>query len=206
MKTFVIGDVHGNIGALKKLIDKAAPSKADQVIQVGDLGNFVESSREDDFKCFDFALEHGINVLWGNHEFPCAMKTCSFHGFYPPLMDTLSRMLLMNMEFWVLIDKFLISHAGLSRGFTTSELFDSRPTSDVITSISRSRGGWQEHGGILWRDAAESLNQDFLQIFGHTPHKEPMQYGDSWCIDVGCKHGDNLAGIWLPSMELVTLK
>ena len=78
-------------------------------------------------------------------------------------------------------------------------------------NISTSRGGRARAGGILWRDASESLYPGFRQIFGHSAGRKVRRYqskfaGDSYCVDIGSEHNGHLAGIWLPSERVVEVE
>lgn len=94
---------------------------------------------------------------------------------------------------------------------------------DAIGSI---RGGSSRHGGILWRDIREKLYMPFRQVFGHSADSTGMvrycweknnsryekdvktwklahNQDPSYCVDIGGKNEARLAGIWLPSEEIV---
>jgi hypothetical protein len=94
----------------------------------------------------------------------------------------------------------------------------------VRDALSTRRGGNAHAGGILWRDIEEKLYPEFRQIFGHSAdHKErKVRYCNQWgysridlpeytrqsyCIDIGGPDewpgAKCLAGIWLPSEEIV---
>lgn len=97
----------------------------------------------------------------------------------------------------------------------------------VRDAVGFARGGPSHVGGILWRDIDEKLYPKFRQIFGHSADAKKHQirycgqfahtrdfdyacktFGElSYCIDIGGKGAvkeDNcLAGIWLPSEEIV---
>jgi hypothetical protein len=109
---------------------------------------------------------------------------------------------------------------------------DDRSKVAVRDAIGRRRGGMSSYSGILWRDITEGLYAPFRQVFGHSAdheeHKVRYCHGKtqtrdyqhfmratrgaapSYCIDIGGKGarpGDQcLAGIWLPSEEVVTVR
>lgn len=125
---------------------------------------------------------------------------------------------------------FLLTHAGLAKAFKQQrcdpevktdvnrfvqwceESNEARPVPGawigVRDAISGYRGGGANAGGILWRDAREKLYPEFRQIFGHTAkdgkiRRYPSNHGMSYCIDIGTPMNGRLAGIWLPSEEIV---
>lgn len=100
------------------------------------------------------------------------------------------------------------------------------PLWSVVNAIGSTRGGWSRYGGILWRDISEPLSSKFNQVFGHSaqrdgevkhlvkePEKDETGFRpkigttdmDAWCIDIGGKYENRLAGIWLPEMRVVKI-
>jgi hypothetical protein len=77
----------------------------------------------------------------------------------------------------------------------------------IVNAISSVRGGDSSSGGILWRDARESLYDGYRQIFGHTAKDKVRKYqtpgGYSYCIDTGTQTNGRLNAIWLPSETIV---
>lgn len=82
----------------------------------------------------------------------------------------------------------------------------------VVNAIGHSRGGSSSYGGILWRDISEKLWDKVPQVFGHSASRQQIVRGeaDKWyCVDIGGKGGagyieaECLAGIWLPSQDIV---
>lgn len=205
---FIIPDVHGNIAALSGLMDKASPTSDDVIIQLGDLGNFVRDSHVGDLACYEYARKHNFNVLLGNHDAPALHLGPAFGGYDPPYPELLEVMREVNPGMFITLHGYLLTHAGLAWEYRDSDWeknLEILPISHpIFTGIGYARGGYDPVGGILWRDASEPL-ADIPQIFGHTPHDAPTQYGKSWCLDVGCKTGMRLCGMWLPSMEIIHL-
>lgn len=127
---------------------------------------------------------------------------------------------------------WLLTHAGLHKAIEfqgvpeeSMDLHDARSIADwinnqakldrphpVMDAVGRERGGSSPHGGILWRDITEPLWDGVPQVFGHsasTFHVVRGDEGEWYCIDIGGKGGSSdldancLAGIWLPSQEIV---
>jgi hypothetical protein len=124
---------------------------------------------------------------------------------------------------------FLLTHAGLHASYkynkaphgdaaATSAWLNALEGADsqdndflaIRDAISMSRGGRSTSGGILWRDASESLHKPFRQVFGHTAKDKVRTYqtgktGDSYCVDVGSQFNGRLAAIWLPEERVVEI-
>lgn len=85
----------------------------------------------------------------------------------------------------------------------------------IIEALSAVRGGMDPVGGILWRDKSEKLYDAFPQVFGHSADKQGLIRrfneravdvdGKHWCVDIGGKNEKRLAGLWLPSEEIVRI-
>jgi predicted phosphodiesterase len=170
----------------------------------------------------DYAVFHPQH-LFGGYQEP-----------FPETIDIIKRFITQQrMSLALDAHSFLLTHAGLHKSFMhqrvpdivkqdphhfvswVSECETTRPVPDsligVRDAISGYRGGGASAGGILWRDAREKLYPNFRQIFGHTAkdnkvRKYPGDHGMSYCIDIGTTTNGRLAGIWLPSEEVIDIK
>ena len=64
MKIAVLGDIHGNIDALKAAYDRAVGEDAQKVFHLGDLGGYAPFVNE----VVDFLIEHKIDGVQGNYD------------------------------------------------------------------------------------------------------------------------------------------
>jgi len=64
MKIAVLGDIHGNLEALKAAYDAAILSGAEKVYHLGDLGGYAPFLNE----VVDFLIEHDIEGVQGNYD------------------------------------------------------------------------------------------------------------------------------------------
>ncbi len=64
MKIGVLGDIHGNIEALKVAYEAALAEKVDKVFHLGDLGGYAPFVNE----VIDFLIEHKIEGVQGNYD------------------------------------------------------------------------------------------------------------------------------------------
>lgn len=209
------------------------------VVQLGDLGHFgVTGSPTGDDMIYQYADKWIDVFLWGNHDRAVLHSSHAFSGYLRPLPQTIHRMrLLMHEGRYKLAyaaHGFLLTHAGLHKQFKYNNVFellkidpaamafwlneeDSREDDQqpmefmaIRDAIGRHRGGASPFGGILWRDASESLFQGYRQIFGHSAKDKVRKYqtprGYSYCIDVGQANNGRLAAIWLPEERIVEVK
>lgn len=196
------------------------------VIQLGDLGSFDAHSLTADEMIYKFADQWLDHVLWGNHDWSVLHPNQAFNGYHSPVSGTKRQMQMMmhggKMLMAYAAHGFLLTHAGLHKAAHQKHyrIADSvegwakafnedRVHRDLVANIGPSRGGWQVWGGILWRDARESLYDlnGVRQVFGHTRGDKIRRYqgksGDSFCVDLGTNTNGRLGGIWLPSERFV---
>ena len=69
MNTFSIGDIHGNIKALKEVLLKAPISKDDRIIFLGDYGDGFEGTSDVVDKLLEMRKEYECIFLQGNHDY-----------------------------------------------------------------------------------------------------------------------------------------
>lgn len=209
------------------------------VVQLGDLGHFGQTgSPTADMLCYRFG-QHWLDiVLWGNHDRAVVDSSHTFMGYFPPDPATKNIMTQMRHDGQLrvahAVEGYLLTHAGLHAAFKHQKidldkenpyeiaewlnLEDAKfldsvgadpQTIAIVGAIGRRRGGRAVAGGILWRDAGESLYDAFPQVFGHSAGDKVRHYQsskhDGWCIDIGSSDNGRLAGMWLPSREVVEI-
>src|SRR5208337_4324674 len=64
MRIAVLGDIHGNIEALKVAYEAAVAADADKIFHLGDLGGYAPFINE----VVDFLIEHKIEGVQGNYD------------------------------------------------------------------------------------------------------------------------------------------
>lgn len=202
-------------------------------VQLGDLGHFGDT-QDKDRSIWGAAPAWLDVILWGNHDRAVIDGRHFFMGHQKPFPETLdlvkaavkSGKLRLAHE----AHGFLLTHAGLHAKFkynkasqgSAAEIaawlneHEDEDSQDkdflaIRDAISYTRGGRSSHGGILWRDASESLYLPIRQVFGHSQgdkvrHYQSKGMGDSLCVDVGDQFNGRLAAIWLPEETVVEVK
>jgi putative phosphoesterase len=64
MKIAILGDIHGNLEALKAAHSAAVSKEIDRIYHLGDLGGYAPFVNE----VVDFVIEHGIEGVQGNYD------------------------------------------------------------------------------------------------------------------------------------------
>ncbi|MEW6739624.1 MAG: metallophosphoesterase family protein [Nitrospirota bacterium] len=90
MKIAILGDIHGNIEALKAAYDAAVSNNVEKIYHLGDLGGYAPFVNE----VVDFLIEHGIEGVQGNYDDAVANNKehcgCKYEDMIQSTMATLS--------------------------------------------------------------------------------------------------------------------
>jgi hypothetical protein len=136
MRTFVVGDIHGRIHSLEKLLQKAGvidkkgkrklASTGARIVSIGDLANAVLVDINGDEECLKVAPEWFDVLLVGNHESGYVVEGMGFGGYYEaPHLKSLYNAYVRDglVQPAMAIGNTLISHAGVVTEFA----FESAP-------------------------------------------------------------------------------
>lgn len=201
-RVFIVGDIHGCLDMLKRLIDKIEwRPKNDRLIFLGD---YVDRGR-DPKGVIDFLLELKeesdlVQCLMGNHEdlFLDYLETGDLKLFLHNGGETtlISYELngkthipdnhisfLKSLDTIIEFEDYYIVHAGF------------RPAVDIHS---------QSLQDLLWiRDPFIFSEYDFGKkvIFGHTPFSSPLQMENKIGLDTGAVYGNQLTCLELRDMK-----
>ncbi len=229
-KTFIFADVHGFHERMEALLKQEGivgedGKRIDEdtlVVCTGDLGDFRHNSKDRDQKAYELADDWIDLMLWGNHDYSLINKRIAFGGYTEPNPETarimLDWMAAGKIKFAFQTHGFLLTHAGLHRkamkenydldGWVTA-LNDQTCPPEYLYNIPPHRGGWENWGGIIWRDDDETLHSGLKQVYGHSRGQAVRQHGGvgnySYCLDIGYHTVDSLAGIWLPEERVARI-
>lgn len=205
-RLIIIGDVHGCIRELEKLLKKVKPQKKDRIIFLGDLINRGPDSKA----VLELARDIKATSLLGNHEY----RLLKFYhdldstDLKPYEKSTLASLeandwnYLADMILWLEIPGKLVFVHG---GFLPHIPWRRQPAS-VVTQIQmidhqglpRKRG--EVPGSRFWADL---WKQRPIIIYGHTPRAKVYKRRFSIGIDTGCVWGGKLTAFILPENEII---
>ena len=204
-RTFIIGDIHGCLDMLKKLMDKIAWSPDnDRLIFLGDYIDRGENPKG----VVDYILDLTgrsslVECLKGNHEAMLldfltgrdrfmfiingGWKTLESYGMYESREDDSAipsehRAFYESLKLYVELEDYYVVHAGFKPGLDIKK---------------------QTEDEMLWiRKSFVSSDFDFGKkiIFGHTPFKEPLIMQNKIGLDTGAVYGNSLTCLQLPEM------
>ena len=205
-KTFIIGDIHGCLDMLKRLVEKIKwdPAK-DKLIFVGDyIDRGPDPKGVVDYILSLMAESSGIQCLIGNHEVVFldyikgkdrklflingGMNTLESYAFH--LVDTEDDLLppshkefFASLKYTIELDDYYVVHAGFRPKVPLEE---------------------QDPDDLVWiRDPFIYSTYDFGKrvIFGHTPFYEPLIMKNKVGIDTGAVYGNRLTCLELPEFR-----
>ncbi|MFH1490965.1 MAG: metallophosphoesterase [Pseudomonadota bacterium] len=205
-RVFIIGDIHGCLDMLKRLVDKIPWSPdSDSLVFLGDYVDRGENSKG----VIDFILKlsqsaPSVHCLMGNHESIFLdfltgrdVRTFLLNGgeetlnsyrsaagtYEEPLISNEHVTFLKSLHPWLELDGYYVVHAGF------------RPHVDI-------QGQTLED--MTWiREPFLYSDYDFGKrvIFGHTPFTEPLVMENKIGLDTGAVYGNRLTCLELPSFR-----
>lgn len=211
MGRIAIGDIHGCVRALEKLLEKLALTPDDHLIFLGDYIDRGPDSKGVIERLLALDQTHRCTFLRGNHE--ALMLDFLDHGKYDlwyinggattltsyvennaVRIPSTHEAFIRRTELYYEDEDFFYVHAGLNPHLTIEE--------------NKLQG---DENIYLWERShfqASFLRWEKPVVCGHTPQSEPLLTEKLICIDTGCVYAKRLAhgrlcGIRLPSRDLV---
>lgn len=204
-RIFIIGDIHGCLGMLKRLMDKIDwRLDKDRLIFLGDYIDRGKDSRG----VIDFILDllkvsSLVQCLMGNHESifmnflsgsdirtflanggTATLDSYSANGVdREPLIPQEHITFLQSLRLWIELEDYYVVHAGFRPGVEIQK---------------------QTLDDLIWiRESFIYSDYDFGKkvIFGHTPFNEPLIMDNKIGLDTGAVYGNKLTCFELPSMK-----
>ena len=209
-RLIVIGDVHGCIRELEKLIKVVKPEKNDRVIFLGDLINRGPDTKS----VLKLARSlKGYSIL-GNHEYRLLKfyHTLDSLKLRPYEISTIES---IEQEDWNYLKSMVLwleqpkeGRVFVHGGFLPGSAWHTQPAK-VVTQIQiidkngfpRKRN--EVKGSKYW---ATLWDQKPFVVYGHTPRKKIHRRKNSLGIDTGCVWGGHLTALVLPENEIVQIK
>ena len=202
-KIFIIGDIHGCLNTLKRLMNKIPwRPKKDRLIFVGD---YIDRG-EDPKGVVDFIItlskdSNKVECLLGNHEAmlldylkgrnrdlylfnggttTLASYRSSRKDENDPLIPEEHMSFYNELKPYIELDDYYVVHAGFRPGINIED----QSLEDMV---------W-----IRYEFIDSSYNFGKKVIFGHTPFKEPIVLPTKIGIDTGAVYGNKLTCLQLP--------
>ncbi|SHM94960.1 serine/threonine protein phosphatase 1 [Chitinophaga jiangningensis] len=196
-RTIIVGDIHGCYDELMLLLDQVNLTPEDLLIAVGDIVDRGNKSLE----VYRY-LRHRPNtvVLMGNHErkhlngilsYSQEIVRLQFGPEYPEFIQWLK-----TLPYYYVLPEAIIVHAALENG---------KPMEEQREEVLCGTISGEKHLERLYEDAAAwpaHYTGDRAVLFGHRVVEKPLRINNTWALDTGCCHGQQLTAITLPDMQL----
>lgn len=190
------------------------------LVHAGDNGDYYHGTALRDQKAWEMLPHFYDDMLIGNHEgavlFGMELGGFSFPNYI--CSDIINAEYSRGrLKFAVSYDGFLITHAGVHPMWEAILPDDPEEAAKLINDFGRNnhnhplianigarRGGGDMCGGILWRDASESISDKWPQIFGHSRLNGVTKFKNKhYGIDVGYPDNGRIAGIYTDDIRAV---
>jgi serine/threonine protein phosphatase 1 len=205
-RTFIVGDIHGCLGTLKKLMDKIGwrPDR-DRLIFLGDYVDRGRDSRGVIEYILDImGMSSAVECLLGNHESifidflegrdsvtfflnggAATLNSYRLHQSAEgeTLVPEKHLSFLKSLRKWIEMDDYYVVHAGFRPGVGPGD---------------------QTLEDLLWiREPFIFSEHDFGKkvIFGHTPFSDPLIMDNKIGLDTGAVYGNKLTCLELPALK-----
>lgn len=200
MRTLVVGDIHGCWGELQNLLEKAEIGPDDRIIAIGDVcDRGPESGLVLDF----FLSRPNTTSIQGNHERKHLQGldgvpqriTRSQCG---PVLYARALEWMAGLPLYMDLPEALLVHWGLMPGVPLAEQHPSVLTGEPAGEMSLTG----MLGETPWFDAYEGPKPI---VYGHHSYASGVRRDLTYGIDTGCVYGQELTGLLLPEMRLVSV-
>lgn len=206
-RTLIVGDVHGCLDELERLVDRARLSGSDSLVLVGDLVAKGPAS----LAVVRYVRANGRAVL-GNHDAallrfaPGAQVTEKRKRKLEALAQTLDAddwAFLQALPLFIALpdQQAIVVHGGLVPGVALTD-----QERDVVTNLRSIRpdGSPSKHieDGAPWASLWRGPEHVY---FGHDAIRGLQRHAFATGLDTGCVYGGALTGVVLPERELISV-
>ncbi len=200
MSTLVVGDIHGCWEELQELLAKARVGPGDRVIAIGDVcDRGPQSDRVLEF----FLSSPNAASIQGNHE---RKHLLGINGLPQritrqqcgPALYERALAWMRSLPYYLDLPEALLVHWGLMPGVPLDEQHPSVLTGEPVGEMSLTG----MLGDSPWFNAYEGTKP---VVYGHHSYASGVRRGIAYGIDTGCVYGQELTGLLLPEMRLVSV-
>lgn len=206
-RTIVIGDIHGCVDELGRLLERCDARRGDRIISVGD----VVAKGPDSRGTIALLRQWGAEGVRGNHDWHVLRFREERGELRKPLkaehqsvLDTLQPddwQWLSSLPLFIRLPEFgaLVVHAGLAPGLPVEQQHDE--TLLTVRSITpEGKATKKSEGGEAWAKLWMGPEHVF---FGHDAIRGLQQEKFATGLDTGCVYGNQLTAVVLPERRLV---
>lgn len=207
-RTVIIGDVHGCLDELQRLLDRVLPDADDRVFFVGDL----LARGPDSLGVLALCRRLGARSVRGNHEVRLLRaRRASLEGGKRPRLSQVHYPLFRRLgdEDWAFLEslplsialeahELVIVHAGVLPGVELAA-----QDAWTLTHVRGLDAEGRPSARSDQRPWAESYSDGPHVVFGHNSRAGLGLFPNATCIDSGCVYGGRLTALVLEADERV---
>ncbi len=204
-RTIIVGDIHGCYDELVALLEKAALSREDRVVSVGDLVIKGEKNRE----VLDLFIEdERFSAVLGNHD--RALRRY-WRGEGVTLKESQEKVraelsvdearysaYLQSLPLMIDLGSHLVVHAGVRPGVELAG-----QTVEDLTELRTLGEDRTNREGVPWY---ERYDGDKTVLFGHWPAPAPRRGPRAIGLDTGCVYGYQLTAYIIETGEFLSVE
>lgn len=185
---WIVGDVHGCLDALERLLDAIGPAEDDLLVFVGDL---VRKGPDSDGVCQLVRQQSNLRSVRGNNEQKILDGRASCD------LSDRSTAYLESLPVGIAIGSDLVVHGGIDHRKPAGE----HTATDLLTLRSLAdEGGYARP---YWFERRRTGRRVF---FGHTVLSEPFVSPWAVGLDTGCVYGGSLTAVHRATGEIVAVE
>lgn len=206
-RTIVIGDVHGCLEELRKLVRRCGVDLGDEVVLVGDL----VAKGPDSQGVVQYVRESGFLAVMGNHD-EQVLRIRAGTTKKPQKQTHLEVVASLKPEDWAFLEGLpaylefeqqnaIVVHGGLVPGVP----LDEQRREDLIAMRSIDAEGKPSkrlEDGVPWASLWKGPQH---VVFGHDALRGLQEHPFATGLDTGCVYGRQLTALVLPERQLVSV-
>ena len=202
-KTYVIGDVHGCLYTLKKLIAKL-PINA-EIILVGDLCDKGLHSKE----VIEFVIQNNYKCVKGNHEHLMQkyLYDAVVNAKHSPWSEDYRYGGIQTFSAYLDDEESMKRHLEWIKGLPIYiQKKNYFITHGYALPLYKHRDKKEYYNDFLLNRYEKSLEvpkSQVINIFGHCVFDEVIEHENFYAIDTGCSYGKKLTALELGSMKII---
>jgi protein phosphatase len=223
----IIGDVHGCLVELTKLLEKLGYNtnthnhpKGRRVIFLGDICDRGWYSYGTYQLVQDMVMRNRAMLVRGNHDdkllrFFEGKGVVQNHGLDKTILDFQKNCVdaqsvvkfLSDVPFFLSLhnDKLIVVHAAWKNSFWVYGCMNKKCRTWCLFAPNR---GMREDGfpdRVDWVGPRQLTDESPIIVYGHQPYLEPRIENKTYGIDTGCVFGGKLTALRYPEMDLVSV-